>query len=111
MLSGWSAGGHLTALCLGHPLISAGLGRGNKGTGYTLREIPGQGWRERWSRGGKAGFSFTIADRDETGQQALADLRSRGLAGVASALAQASDHILAVTAPGNEARTEKETRA
>jgi DNA mismatch repair ATPase MutS len=60
-----------------------------------LREIPGQGWRDRWSLSGKPGFSFTIADRDETGQQALADLRSRGLAGVASALAQASDHILA----------------
>jgi DNA mismatch repair ATPase MutS len=60
-----------------------------------LREIPGQGWRDRWSLGSKAGFSFTIADHDETGQQALADLRSRGLAGVASALAQASDHILA----------------
>jgi acetyl esterase/lipase len=25
VLSGWSAGGHLTALCLGHPLIDAGL--------------------------------------------------------------------------------------
>jgi arylformamidase len=25
VLSGWSAGGHLTALCLGHPLINAGL--------------------------------------------------------------------------------------
>ncbi|HEX3996110.1 MAG TPA: alpha/beta hydrolase, partial [Acetobacteraceae bacterium] len=25
VLSGWSAGGHLTAMCLGHPLIQAGL--------------------------------------------------------------------------------------
>jgi acetyl esterase/lipase len=25
MLSGWSAGGHLTALCLGHPLVHSGL--------------------------------------------------------------------------------------
>jgi arylformamidase len=25
VLSGWSAGGHLTAICLGHPLIAAGL--------------------------------------------------------------------------------------
>jgi hypothetical protein len=87
---------HLKDLGFGNgTLISAGLGRGNKGTGYVLREIPGQGWRDRWPVGGKAGFSFTIADRDETGQQALADLRSRGLAGVASALTQASDHILA----------------
>jgi arylformamidase len=25
VLSGWSAGGHLTAICLGHPLVKAGL--------------------------------------------------------------------------------------
>jgi acetyl esterase/lipase len=25
VLSGWSAGGHLTAMCLGHPLVTAGL--------------------------------------------------------------------------------------
>jgi acetyl esterase/lipase len=25
VLSGWSAGGHLTALCLGHPLVHSGL--------------------------------------------------------------------------------------
>jgi acetyl esterase/lipase len=25
VLSGWSAGGHLTAMCLGHPLVAAGL--------------------------------------------------------------------------------------
>jgi arylformamidase len=25
VLSGWSAGGHLTAMCLGHPIVSAGL--------------------------------------------------------------------------------------
>ncbi|HXP57024.1 MAG TPA: hypothetical protein VN847_18795 [Streptosporangiaceae bacterium] len=76
-------------------LISAGLGRGLKGTGYVLRKPPPAAWRDRWSLGGRAGFSFTVADRDEAGQQALSDLRSRGLSGVASALTQACDHILA----------------
>ena len=76
-------------------LISAGLGPGHKGTGYVLRQPRDQGWRDRWPLGGQAGFGFTVADRDEAGQQALSDLRSRGLAGVASALAQACDHILA----------------
>jgi hypothetical protein len=76
-------------------LISAGLGKGDKGVGYVLRDQPDQGWRERWSLGsGKPGFSFTIADRDEAGQAALSDLRSRGLNGVANALAQSNDHIL-----------------
>jgi MutS domain V len=88
--------GHLKELGFGRgTLISAGLGRGNKGTGYVLREPPDQGWRERWSRGAKTGFSFTVDDHDEAAQQALSDLRSRGLNGVANALAQANDHILA----------------
>jgi hypothetical protein len=83
---------------LGFPrgmLLSAGLGRGNKGIGYVLRQQPDQGWRDRLPRGGKPGFTFTIADRDEASQQALSDLRSRGLSDVANALAQANDHILA----------------
>jgi hypothetical protein len=76
-------------------LISAGLGRGNKGVGHVLRQPPDQSWRERLALGGRSGFSFTVADRDEAGQQALSDLRSRGLNGVANALAQSNDHILA----------------
>jgi hypothetical protein len=76
-------------------LISARLGRGTKGVDYVLREPPDQGWRERLSLGGKPGFSFSVPDRDEGAQQALSDLRSRGLNGVANALAQSNDHILA----------------
>jgi hypothetical protein len=88
--------GHLKQLGFGSgTLISAGLGRGLKGTGYVLRQPHPAGWRERWSLGGKDGPSFTVADRDEAGQQALSDLRSRGLSGVANALTQANDHILA----------------
>jgi hypothetical protein len=75
-------------------LISAGLGRGNKGAGYVLREPHGQGWRERLAPGARSGFSFSVPDRDEAGQQTLSDLRSRGLNGVANALAQSNDHIL-----------------
>jgi hypothetical protein len=76
-------------------LISATLGPGHKGAGYVLREPRGQGWRDRLPLGGQPGFGFTVLDRDEAGQQALSDLRSRGLNGVASALAQACDHLLA----------------
>ncbi len=74
-------------------LFSAGLGRGDKGVGYVLRQPHDQGWRQKLS--GKPGFSFTIADRDEASQQALSELRSRGFNGVANALAQSNDHILA----------------
>jgi hypothetical protein len=76
-------------------LISARLGPGHKGAGYVLRQPRDQGWREKWPLGGQSGPGFTVADRDEAGQQSLSDLRSRGLNGVASALAQACDHLLA----------------
>ena len=50
---------HLKELGFGNgTLISASLGRGNKGTGYVLREIPGQGWRDRWSLGRQGWFQL-----------------------------------------------------
>jgi len=76
-------------------LISARLGQGNKGTGYTVRRQPDQGWRDRipgMNRNGP-GYSFYIPERDETGARTLSDLESRGLNGAANALAQACDHI------------------
>jgi len=76
-------------------LISAGLGRGNKGTGYVLRKPREQGWRDRIPLGTRQGYSFSIPDRDDNGYRALSDLRARGLNGVANALAQSNDHILA----------------
>jgi hypothetical protein len=88
--------GHLKELAFRKgALISASLGPGNKGTGYVLRGPRDQGWRDRFPLGGPPGAGFTVLDRDEAGQQALSDLRSRGLDGVASALAQACDHLLA----------------
>ena len=74
-------------------LISAGLGKGLKGTGYVLRRHPEQAWRDRIPGMNRSGYSFTIADRDETGMRTLSDLNSRGLNGTANALAQSADHI------------------
>ena len=76
-------------------LISAGLGRGNKGAGYVLRKPREQGWRDRIPIGNRQGYSFSIPDRDENGHRALSDLRARGLNASANALAQSNDHILA----------------
>jgi len=76
-------------------LISARLGKGNKGTGYTVRRQPEQSWRDRipgMNRNGP-GYSFYIPERDETGARTLSDLESRGVNGAANALAQACDHI------------------
>ncbi len=75
-------------------LISATLGRANRGTNFVLRKPQPRRLIERITAPGRAGYSFTIADRDEYGMQALAELRGRGVNHVANALAQATDHVL-----------------
>jgi len=77
-------------------LISARLGKGNKGTDYVLRRplTERRSWVQRIFDRGEPAYSFEIADRDEGGMQALAELRGRGINLVANALAQSVDHIL-----------------
>jgi DNA mismatch repair ATPase MutS len=88
---------HLRALKFPHGvLISAELGQGNKGTKYVLRQPPGkrQNWIERFLAEKPSTFGFTIDDRDESGAQALSDLKDRGINLVANALGQSTDHVL-----------------
>ena len=75
-------------------LISFTLGRANRGTNVVLRKPQPRRLVDRITPQGRAGYSFTIADRDEYGVQALAELRGRGVNHVADALAQATDHVL-----------------
>ena len=78
-------------------LISAELGKGNKGTNYILRKPPQekkQGWLKRIFAPKPSGYTFYIADRDENGFRALSELNDRGINLVANALAQSTDHIL-----------------
>jgi DNA mismatch repair ATPase MutS len=77
-------------------LMSAELGQGNQGTNYMLRKPPDtkQGWIERLFAEKPLAYSFTIDERDESGSQALSDLRGRGINLVANALAQSVEHIL-----------------
>jgi MutS domain V len=87
-------GAHLAELAFRRgTLISARLGKGLKGTGYVLRRHPEQSWRDRIPGMNRSGYSFTIAERDETGARTLSDLNSRGLNGTANALTQSADHI------------------
>jgi DNA mismatch repair ATPase MutS len=77
-------------------LMSAKLGKGNKGADYILRKVAGKG--PGWFKGIFAErpptYSFVIADRDESGAQALSELKDRGINLIANALAQSTDHIL-----------------
>jgi DNA mismatch repair ATPase MutS len=79
-------------------LMSARLGKGNKGVSYLLRRtrnVP-RTVRERLAAAvtRPPGYGFQIADRDEAGARALGLLRDRGLNSIANAAAQSSDHVL-----------------
>ena len=77
-------------------LISAELGKGNKGANYVLRQSQEkkQSWLERIFAKKPPVFTFTVAERDESGFRALSELRDQGINLVANALAQSTDHIL-----------------
>ena len=77
-------------------LISAELGKGNKGTHYILRKSQDrkQNWIERIFTKKPPDYTLTIHPRDENGARALSELRDKGINLVANALAQSSDHIL-----------------
>jgi len=89
-------------------LVSAGIGRGLKGGNYTLRRPlkPEGNWlvratkrvyqwlvSERLIRGRPDAYTLYLAPRDEAGAQAMSELRDRGVAIAADALAKSVDHI------------------
>lgn len=76
------------------PLMSARLGRANRGTGYVLRRPREQGILERITPSGPRRYSFSLPPRDENGHQTLAMIRGHGLVHASSAAAQAADHVL-----------------
>lgn len=77
----------------GGVLVSAQLGRGNKGTNYVLRKHRrNQGWIGRLLDLSE-GYTYYLPPRDEAGARALSVLRDRGVNLVANALAQSMDHI------------------
>jgi DNA mismatch repair ATPase MutS len=76
-------------------LVSAELGRGNKGSNYVLRR-PHHDTRNWFLRifQREPGYTYQLHPRDEAGAHALAALRDQGVNLVANALAQSTDHIL-----------------
>ncbi|MDI6876018.1 MAG: hypothetical protein QMC96_04510 [Methanomicrobiales archaeon] len=79
-------------------LVGVELGKGNKGSNYTLQkyqDIKKPGWMSRvFSREQPSHYSFAIADRDITGFQALAEMKEKSVNTVARILLQSSDHML-----------------
>jgi DNA mismatch repair ATPase MutS len=77
-------------------LMSAQLGKGNKGLNYVLRQpLPDtRGWVARMLNRNSSGYTFYLHPRDEAGARVLSGLRDQGVNLVANALAQSCDHIL-----------------
>jgi DNA mismatch repair ATPase MutS len=80
-------------------LISAELGKGNKGENYVLRKPrTKQHWLISWLQHHlgirESGYTFVLDPRDENGAKALSELNDRGINLVANALGQSADHIL-----------------
>lgn len=79
----------------GGVLVSAELGKGNKGTHYILRK---QDQKHHWT--GKVlgtqprTYTLHISDHDNRGASTLSELRARGINLAANVLAQSTDHIL-----------------
>lgn len=88
---------HLADLKLPYgTLISAELGKGNKGMNYVLRKqhVVKQNWVKRIFAAKPEVYTFYISDRDEAGASALMELNDMGINLAANALAQSTDHIL-----------------
>jgi len=75
-------------------LLSAQLGEGNEGVNYLLCRSQEEewGWLRRL-RSRTPTYSYTLHPRDEAGARILGDLRDRGLARAANAVAQAASHV------------------
>jgi DNA mismatch repair ATPase MutS len=77
-------------------LMSAKLGRANRGVGYVLRapNKTRRSWKERVGIGPRTSYDFQLHPRDEAGGRMLSEMNDRGVNLVANALAQSTDHIL-----------------
>jgi hypothetical protein len=88
---------HLSVLKFRHGvLISAQLGKGNKGKSFVLRKSreDARSWLTRLLAEKTPSYTFQLHPRDEAGARALSELSDRGVNLVANALAQSTDHIL-----------------
>lgn len=73
-------------------LLSAQLGSGNKGERHTLHQPP-RNWWDRLTGNHNDGCGFAVADRDESGAQALTEVAGRAINDVANSVTQSADHV------------------
>jgi len=73
-------------------LLSAALGPGNKGRGYTLHVPPRRAWWDKLTAN-HPGCGFEIDPHDEHGSQALVELAGKALNDIANTVTQSADHV------------------
>jgi DNA mismatch repair ATPase MutS len=76
-------------------LLSAGLGKGNRGTHWIMHRLPviRRSWFRRLFPKKSPTFNFNIHSKDDRGMRILSDMKGEGVILVANALAQSADHI------------------
>jgi DNA mismatch repair ATPase MutS len=76
-------------------LLSAQLGKGNEGTHYVLCKAndADQSWLERLFAARSPTYAYSLHLRDDAGARVLGELRDRGVARAANAVAQAAEHV------------------
>lgn len=93
---------HLEALELHEQMVlSAELGPSNEGVHYVLRKPrPRRSWWQRvreWHAGTLRtelpSYTYELPERDEQGARALSELRAKGVARVAAALGESTEHL------------------
>ncbi len=88
--------GHLAALKFDKgALVSGGLGPGNRGEGYILRQPrpDDRPWLQRLFERDPPALTYHLPERDDIGARALSDLRDRSLYLVATALTRSAEHV------------------
>lgn len=91
--------GHLEELKLRNgELLSAELGKTNKGVRYVLHRVPYRtskwwAWWTGFFEEKLPAYRFELHPRDEAGAQPLTALRNRGISLAANALGQSADHV------------------
>jgi len=77
-------------------LLSAELGVWNESTNYVLRQAQDKDltWLQRLFGKKPPGYTFQLAERDETGARILSGMRAKAVSRVAIALAESARHVL-----------------
>ncbi len=76
-------------------LLRAQLGKGNEGAGYVLCKPndADRSWLRRILSSRSPTYSYALHPHDDAGARVLGELRDKGIARVANAVAQAAEHV------------------